>query len=63
MSARNRLENKRARRLVRAEHAIRMDRKRELQRRIEYLAYAPPETFEELEEEVIRITDSANEGM
>lgn len=63
MSARNRLENKQARRLVRAEHAIRMDRKRALQARMEYLAYAPPATFEELESEVNRITDEANEGI
>jgi len=60
MSARNRLENKRIRRLERAEHAIKMDKKRALQRRLEYLAYAPPATFEELEAEIDQAVEDAN---
>lgn len=63
MSARNTLANKKIRREERAAHAIKQDKKRALQARINYLAYAPPATFEELEEEVNRITDEANEGL
>lgn len=61
MSAKNTLVNKAKRREERAEHAIRVAKKQALQARINYLAYAPPATFEELEEEVNRVTDEANE--
>lgn len=61
MSTRNRLKNKAIRRAERTDRKARFAKKQVLQRRMEYLAYAPPDTFEELEEEVNRITDEANE--
>lgn len=62
MSARNSLENKKKRREERAAHAVKVERQRALQARINYLAYAPPATFEELEAEVDKIAEEANEG-
>lgn len=61
MSARNTLANKQKRREERAAHAIRMDKKRALQARINYLAYAPPESFEELETLIDEAVEEANE--
>lgn len=61
MSARNTLENKRIRRAEREDNAIRQERKRALQARINYLAYAPPETFEELETLIDEAVEEANE--
>ena len=60
MSAHNRLENKQARRAERTERKARFAKKQALNARMQYLAYAPPATFEELEAEVERITDEAN---
>ena len=63
MSARNSLVNKAKRRAEREDHAFRVERKRVLQKRLEYLAYAPPDTFENLEEEVEKAIEEANEGI
>lgn len=61
MSARNRLKNKAIRRAEREDRKARFAKKQALQARMNYLAYAPPATFEELEAEVNKITDEANE--
>lgn len=60
MSARNSLANKQKRREEREAHAARVEKKLAIQRRMEYLAYAPPETYEEIETEVARITEEEN---
>lgn len=61
MSARNTLTNKAIRRAEREDRKARFAKKQALNARMQYLAYAPPATFEELEEEVNRITDEANQ--
>lgn len=43
MSARNKLENKRARREIRKDHSVRMEKKRALQTRMVELMLDPPE--------------------
>ena len=60
MSAKNTLANKQKRRAEREDQAARAEKKRAIQRRLEYLAYAPPETYEEIEAEVARITEEEN---
>lgn len=62
MSAKNTLENKAKRRAVREDRKDRFARKQALNARMQYLAIAPPDTFEELEAEVERITEEANAG-
>lgn len=61
MSAKNTLENKKKRREERAAHTTKVEKQRALQARINYLAYAPPATFEELEAEVEKVAEEANE--
>ena len=63
MSRRNSLEAKKKRREERENHAIRLERKRALQARLNYLAYAPPETFDDLGAEVDKAFEEANEGL
>lgn len=60
MSARNRLENKQKRREEREARKARAEKTRALQARLNYLAYAPPKTYDELEEETNKILDEAN---
>ncbi len=61
MSAKNKLVNKQKRRAEREAHSVRIEKKRALQARINYLAYAPPETFDDLEEEIDKAIAEANE--
>lgn len=61
MSVKNTLANKAKRREERADHKALAEKKRMLQARMNYLAYAPPATFEELEAEVTKLTDEANQ--
>jgi hypothetical protein len=61
MSAKNSLANKAIRREERAVRKARFAKKQALNARMRYLAMAPPDTVEELEAEVNRITDEANE--
>lgn len=61
MSARNTLANKAIRREERVERKARFERKQKLNARMQYLMVAPPETVEELEAEVARITEEVNE--
>ncbi len=61
MSAKNKLENKQKRRAEREKNAIRQEKKRTLQARINYLAFAPPETFDDLEAEIDKAVSEANE--
>ena len=61
MSARNTLANKAIRREERTIRKARFARKQALNARMQYLAMAPPETVEELEAEVTRITEEANQ--
>lgn len=49
MSKKNSLENKRKRREEREVHRFKTERHRQAQRRLEYLAFSPPDTYEELE--------------
>lgn len=60
MSAKNSCENKKKRRAERTEHATQMETKRRIQRRLEYLAYAPPDTFDDLEAEVDKVIEEEN---
>lgn len=61
MSARNTLVNKAIRRAERTERKARFARKQEINARMQYLMIAPPETVEELEAEVARITEEVNQ--
>jgi len=61
VSARNTLANKAIRREERTIRKARFARKQALNARMQYLAMAPPETVEELEAEVTRITEEANQ--
>jgi hypothetical protein len=61
MSKKNTLEAKKLRREERERSAIRLEKKRALQARINYLAYAPPETFDDLEAEIDKAIEEANE--
>lgn len=61
MSARNRLENKAIRRVERTDRKTRFARKQAINARMQYLAMAPPETYEEIEEEVAKITEEENQ--
>lgn len=61
MSARNTLANKAIRRVERNERKARFAKKQAINERMQYLMLAPPETVEELEAEVARITESVNE--
>lgn len=60
MSARNTLANKAIRRAERAERKARFAKKQAINERMQYLMYDPPETVEELEVEVARITEEEN---
>lgn len=61
MSIKNSLANKAIRREEKEAKKTRFAKKQALNARMQYLMYAPPETVEELEAEVTRITDEANE--
>lgn len=61
VSKRNSLSVKQARRAEREDRKARFAKKQALQKRMQYLAMAPPATFEELEAEVFELTDQANE--
>lgn len=60
MSARNTLANKAIRRAERTERKARFAKKQAINERMQYLMYDPPETVEELEVEVARITEEEN---
>ena len=57
MSRKNSLENKKKRREEREVNAVRLEKERAIQARLQYLAYAPPDTYEELEELVDEALD------
>lgn len=61
MSKRNSLEEKKKRRLEREKHNSRVEKQRALQARLNYLAYAPPETYDELEAEVEKVLEEADQ--
>ena len=61
MSVKNSLANKAIRRAEKEDSKARFAKKQALNARMQYLMYAPPDTVEELEAEVNRITDEANE--
>lgn len=61
MSVRNSLANKAIRREEKATKKSKFAKKQALNARMQYLMYAPPETVEELEAEVTRITDEVNQ--
>ena len=61
MSRRNSLEAKRKRREEREKHSVRVEKDRALQARINYLMLAPPDTYEDLEEEVEKAIKEAVE--
>lgn len=61
MSNKNSLANKAVRRTERSDRKARFAKKQALNARMQYLMYAPPDTVEELEAEVARITEEANE--
>ena len=61
MSNRNTLANKAIRREERTLRKARFARKQALNARMQYLAMAPPETVEELEAEVTKLTEEANQ--
>lgn len=59
MSAKNTLANKAKRRAEREENAARQVRRRIARARMQYLAAAPPQTFEELEASIAEIAEEA----
>lgn len=61
MSVKNSLANKRKRREEREKHSVRVEKDRALQQRINYLMYAPPDTFDDLEAEVDKAIEEALE--
>lgn len=61
MSARNTLANKAIRRVKREDRKARFAKKQAINARMQYLMHAPPETVEELEAEVARITEDVNQ--
>lgn len=61
MSARNSLENKAIRRTERKDRKARFAKKQVINARMRYLAMAPPETYEEIEAQVAKITEEENQ--
>lgn len=61
MSAKNSLANKAARREERAARKARFAKKQEINARMRYLMYDPPETMGEIEDAVAKITEEVNQ--